>query len=138
MKKSLIAILVLALLLTCGCASAGKTEEAVPDPTAEPAPAAEPAKTGDEKNISRDLQEFLANYEDFADEYIGFMTEYLKANPGEMLSMLGEYTEYAEKYADFAEQIKDFDTSSLTSEELAYFREVTDRVARKLAELIER
>ena len=41
MKKSLIAILVLALLLTCGCASAGKTEEAVPDPTAEPAPAAE-------------------------------------------------------------------------------------------------
>ena len=103
-----------------------------------PAPTAEPAKTGDEKNISRDLQEFLANYEGFADEYIEFMTEYLQAEPGEMLSMLSDYAEYMQKYADFAEQIKNFDTSKLTSEELAYFREVTDRVARKLAELIER
>ena len=55
-----------------------------------------------------------------------------------MLSLLGDYAEYAEKYADFAAQIKDFDTSKLTKEELAYFREVTDRVTRKLAELLDR
>nr|AHF26296.1 COG0477: Permeases of the major facilitator superfamily [uncultured bacterium Contig1777_n_1791_cl] len=103
-----------------------------------PAPAAEPAATGEEKNIGRDLQDFLTNYEDFADEYIEFLTKYLKADPGEMLSLLGDYAEYAEKYADFAAQIKDFDTSKLTSEELAYFREVTDRVTRKLAELLDR
>ena len=103
-----------------------------------PAPTAEPTLTGEEKNISQELRDFLANYEDFADEYIEFLTKYLKADPGEMLSLLGDYAEYAEKYADFAAQIKDFDTSKLTKEELAYFREVTDRVTRKLAELLDR
>ena len=91
----------------------------------------------DDKNtggVDPDLKAFLDSYEDFVDEYVEFMKKYM-ANPTD-LSLLGEYSDMMTKYTDFATKVEKYDTNTMSTEDAAYYLEVTGRCTQKMLEIL--
>ena len=105
----------------------------------EPEPAGKKPGSGKKppagKEIRTEVREFLDEYEATVAEYVDFMREYMNSNAADMITKLGEYTKIAGNYSEIAKRMEEFDVDSLSREELAYYREVMDRVNRKLMEL---
>lgn len=85
---------------------------------------------GSAGGVDPDLKAFLDSYEDFVDEYVEFMKKYM-ANPTD-LSLLGEYSDMMSKYTDFATKIDKYDTNTMSTEDAAYYLEVTGRCTQKM------
>lgn len=80
--------------------------------------------------IRPEFKEAMDSYEAFFDEYVSFMERYAKSdNP---LSMFTEYANYMTKYAETMEALDQIDDESLSTEELAYYVEVQNRITQKL------
>ena len=94
-------------------------------PTAE-TKAAEKTNQG----VDPDLKDFLDSYEAFVDEYVVFMQQYSK-NPSD-LSLLAKYPDIMQKYNDFAVKVEKYDTETMSTEDAAYYIEVTSRCSRKM------
>lgn len=102
------------------------TETVVPEITTAPTEKPIQPTTG----IRPEFKEAMDSYEAFFDEYIDFMKQYTSSN--DPLGMLEDYTDYMTQYADTMSAMDEIDDSELTSEELAYYLEVTARVNQKL------
>lgn len=85
----------------------------------------------DSDTVTPSFKEMMDKYEDVMDKYVDFMKSY-DAND---VTMLSEYTELLSEYTDFADKIADIDEDSLSSADLAYYLDVTNRVNKKLLEV---
>ena len=65
-------------------------------------------------------------------EYVDFMQKYTSADPTSMVGMMVDYARIMARYSEFAEKMDAFDESELTSAELSYYLEVTNRVNQRL------
>lgn len=87
------------------------------------------AKSG----VSADFKKTMDEYESFMNDYVAFMKKYKKSDNS--LELLDDYTDMMSKYTDFAKEIEDIDEDSLSTDDYAYYVEVTGRVAKILAEI---
>ncbi len=104
-------------------------------PTAQPAaaPASTPETKGSaETEIRPEVREFLDAYESCMNEYVDFMQKYLNADSTSIVGMMVDYARIMARYSEFAEKMDAFDESELTSAELSYYLEVTNRVNQRL------
>ncbi len=85
-------------------------------------------KTG---GVDPELKAFLDSYEEFVDEYVEFMKNYM-ANPLDVGSMLGDYTDMMTKLADFEAKLDKYDTDDMSTDDAAYYLEVTTRCTQKM------
>lgn len=104
--------------------------------TSSEAKAAETKAAAESKQgVDPDLKEFLDSYEAFVDEYVVFMQQYSK-NPTD-LSLLARYTDIMQKYSDFAVKVEKYDTKEMSTEDAAYYLEVTSRCSRKMLKVLD-
>lgn len=73
----------------------------------------------------------MDEYEEFMDKYVDFMKSY-DAND---VTMLSEYTELLSQYNTYMDKVSKIDEDSLSSADLAYYLDVTNRVNKKLLEV---
>ena len=94
-------------------------------------------KTAEKSNqgVDPELKEFLDSYEAFVDEYVVFMQQYSK-NPTD-LSLLARYTDIMQKYSDFAVKVEKYDTKEMSTEDAAYYIEVTSRCSQKMLKVLD-
>ena len=94
----------------------------------------EESESGDgSSGIRPDFKEMMDSYEAFMDEYVEFMKR-MSEDPGD-LDILSDYADIMIKYADWGKKIEALDESEMSSEEAAYYTEVTLRVSQKLLEV---
>ena len=114
---------------------ATKDSSELAEDTAEPvddsADSSANAKTG---GVDPELKAFLDSYEAYVDEYVEFMKKYM-ANPTD-LSLLGEYTDMMDKLADFETKLDKYDSNAMSTEDAAYYPEVTTRCTQKMLEVL--
>ncbi len=84
--------------------------------------------------VDPDLKAFLDSYEEFVDEYVDFMKKYM-ANPTD-LSLMGEYTDMLSKLSDFETKLDKYDSKDMSTEDAAYYLEVTTRCTQKMLEIL--
>lgn len=80
--------------------------------------------------IDSDFKAAMDSYEAFFDEYIAFMKKYNSSN--DTLSLLADYTDFLTRYSDTMTKMNAIDENELTTEEAAYYTEVTLRISQKL------
>ena len=90
-------------------------------------------KDSSKSNGSSSVRELLDSYEEFVDEYVDFMKKYSK----DPVKYVDEYTEYLEKYEDFVKKVDDVKEDDVSSDDWAYYLEVTARVLKKIASIYE-
>ena len=95
--------------------------------------AEEAAKKAASNVIGTKFKAAMDSYEKFMDEYIAFMKKYQK-NPTDV-QLIQSYSKYMEKYADVVEKFEAWDDEDLNDAELAYYIQVQNRVAKKLASI---
>ena len=100
-------------------------------PASPPAPTAG-TKGPAESDIRPEVRDFLDAYESCMNEYADFMQKYTSADPTSMVGMMVDYARIVARYSEFAEKMDAFDESELTSAELSYYIEVTNRVNQRL------
>ncbi len=85
------------------------------------------------KSDSGDFKKMMDDYEAFMDKYVEFMKKY--ENSDDVTSMIDDYSDMLDDYQKYTEKIDEVDTDNLSADELAYYNEVTSRVAKKIAEI---
>lgn len=80
--------------------------------------------------VSADFKEMMDSYEAFFDEYCDFVSQYTK-DPTD-LTVLTRYTEFANKATEMNEAFEAWGEKDLTTEETAYYLEVSNRVMQKI------
>lgn len=90
------------------------------------------AKVAEQNNggMRPEFKEAMDGYEAFFDEYVAFMQK-MSSDPGDF-SMLAEYATFMLQYEDTMEKLDEIDEEDLSTEELAYYIEVTARIEQKL------
>lgn len=83
------------------------------------------------KSQSSDFKSTMDSYEKFVDEYVAFMQKY--EDSGDPVSMLSDYNSMLQRYNEFNKKIDAIDEKSLSTDDYAYYVEVTTRCAQKLA-----
>ena len=118
--------------------NAGKSDSAA---ASDDNKASEPAESNTDSSASistggvdPDLKAFLDSYEEFVDEYVDFMKKYM-ANPTD-LSLMGEYTDMLSKLSDFETKLNKYDSKDMSTEDAAYYLEVTTRCTQKMLEIL--
>lgn len=84
-------------------------------------------------NPSGDFKKMMDEYEAFMDDYVAFMKKY--KNSDDAMNMAEDYSEMLEKYGKFQKKIDNVDTDELSSEDLAYYNKVTQRVLEKISKI---
>lgn len=87
-----------------------------------------------QSGIRPDFQQAMDSYEAFVNEYCEFMKKYSESNQTD-LQMIADYTSYLSKYAEFAKDFEAWNSDDMTNEELAYYLDVQNRVAKKMLEI---
>ena len=95
------------------------------------APNRSDAASGD---VNPDFRATMDSYEAFFDEYIAFMQKYA-SDPGNAMSMLSDYMDFLNRYTEVMAAMESIDTSNLSSEDMAYYLEVTNRISQKLLKI---
>ncbi len=90
-------------------------------------------KKQDTTGVDPDLVAFLDSYEEFVDKYCDILTKYYE-NPTD-LSILAEYTGIMQEYAEFADKVEAYDSSKMSTEDAAYYLEVTTRCSQKMLDV---
>lgn len=86
-----------------------------------------------QSSLRPEFKEAMDSYEAFCDEYCDFMMQY-KENPSD-LKLLAGYSDMLIKLSEMEESFEAWEDEDLSKEELAYYVEVTNRVAQKLLEI---
>lgn len=86
-----------------------------------------------QRSLRPEFKEAMDSYEAFYDEYCDFMMQY-KENPSD-LKLLAGYYDMLIKLSEMEESFEAWEDEDLSKEELAYYVEVTNRVAQKLLEI---
>lgn len=85
----------------------------------------------DSDTVTPSFKEMMDEYEEFMDKYVDFMKSY-DAND---VTMLSEYTELLSQYNTYMDKVSKIDEDELSSADLAYYLDVTNRVNKKLLEV---
>lgn len=80
-----------------------------------------------------DFHDFMDEYETFMNDYVDFMLTY--ENSSDPASMLKDLGTLMSEYASWTARIGTIDTSSLSTDDYAYYMEVSARVLQRLGEL---
>lgn len=80
--------------------------------------------------IRPEFKKAMDSYEVFFDEYIAFMERYKNSNNS--MDMLTDYTNYMSKYTETMTALSQINDGTLSTEELAYYAEVSSRITQKL------
>lgn len=80
-----------------------------------------------------EFKEAMDSYEAFYDEYCDFMMKY-QENPTD-LTLLMEYSKMLIKLAEMDAAFEKWESDDLSTEELAYYLDVSNRVAKKLLDV---
>lgn len=80
-----------------------------------------------------EFKEAMDSYEAFYTEYCDFLVKY-EENPTD-LELLAEYADMMTRLSEMEETFAEWDDADMSDEELAYYLEVTNRVAQKLLEI---
>lgn len=83
--------------------------------------------------LDPNFKKAMDNYESFMDKYVAFMKKY--NNCDDVSSMSADYMDMMEKYEKTQKKIDKIKNRDLTTKELAYYNEVTQRVLEKLSEI---
>ncbi|MGC6174222.1 DUF6591 domain-containing protein [Lacrimispora sp. 38-1] len=81
--------------------------------------------------ISPEFKAAMDSYEEFFDEYIAFMKKYKEST--DQASMITDYTNYMKKYTELMGKMNELNNDQLSTEEAAYYVEVSARITQKLA-----
>lgn len=108
------------------------TEEATEETTEETTEAPEQQELVD--GMRPEFKKAMDDYEAFYDEYCDFMKKY-QENPSDM-SLLTEYTQMLEKLQEMEVSFAAWDEDELNDAELKYYLDVTNRVAKKLVDVL--
>lgn len=84
--------------------------------------------------IRPEFQEAMDSYEEFFDKYVEFMKKYIDS--GYPISMLSDYTELMSQYVETMEAMEKLGEEEMSSEEAAYYLEVTTRINKKLLDVL--
>lgn len=84
--------------------------------------------------IRPEFKEAMDSYEAFFDEYSAFMKKYQSSSNS--FEMLADYMDYLTRYTETMEKLDAIGESDLSTEELAYYTEVTARISTKLMQSI--
>ncbi len=104
-------------------------------PAAEEHKESEPANEIAPDGVDPDLKAFLDSYEEFVDEYVDFMKKYM-ADPTNVMGMLTEYTDMMTELADFETKLDSYNTNDMSTQDAAYYLEVTTRCTQKMLEIL--
>ncbi len=85
----------------------------------------------DSDTVTPSFKEMMDEYEEFMNKYVDFMKSY-DAND---VTMLSEYTELLSQYNTYMDKVSKIDEDELSSADLAYYLDVTNRVNKKLLEV---
>ena len=88
-------------------------------------------ESSESEEVSSSFKETMDEYEEFMDKYVDFMKSY-DAND---VTMLSEYTELLSQYNTYMDKVSKIDEDELSSADLAYYLDVTNRVNKKLLEV---
>ena len=118
-----------------GDRTSGSLEEEMKEPeeTEKPKPEKSPESSGTESAVDPDLKAFLDEYEAFMDQYVEFMKKYAESD--DTAGMLADYTKMMKQYAEFAEKADQYEEGELSTADLAYYLEVSNRINQKLLEI---
>lgn len=83
--------------------------------------------------IRPEFKEALDSYEQFFNEYADLMEAY-KNNPTD-LQLLTKYADFMSKYSDYMQKLDELKTEDMSTEESAYFIDVTARIEKRLLEV---
>ena len=84
-------------------------------------------------NSSENFREAMDEYEELMNEYIDFMKKY--NNSDEKIGMLNDYNKMLKQYTTAIKKLGEIDEDSLSTEDLEYYIEVTERVNKRLSEI---
>lgn len=150
-KKKLFAVVAMSLAILMsvslsGCGKDSSSEDDVKESTSvvseisdessdvESEPETEKPKkeeSSESEEVSSSFKETMDEYEEFMDKYVDFMKSY-DAND---VTMLSEYTELLSQYNTYMDKVSKIDEDELSSADLAYYLDVTNRVNKKLLEV---
>lgn len=85
--------------------------------------------------VTPELKEFLDGYETFINEYIDFMKKYSSASSNDTITMLSDYLDIMARYAEFVDEIDKYDTNTMSTADVAYYLDVTNRCTKKMLEI---
>ena len=91
----------------------------------------ESSKKESSKEESSESEEVSSSFKETMDKYVDFMKSY-DAND---VTMLSEYTELLSQYNTYMDKVSKIDEDELSSADLAYYLDVTNRVNKKLLEV---
>ena len=128
-KKKLFAVVAmsLAILMSVSLSGCGKDSSSEDDAKESTSVVSEIS----DESVSSSFKETMDEYEEFMDKYVDFMKSY-DAND---VTMLSEYTELLSQYNTYMDKVSKIDEDELSSADLAYYLDVTNRVNKKLLEV---
>ncbi|MBE5854782.1 MAG: hypothetical protein E7297_05375 [Lachnospiraceae bacterium] len=85
-------------------------------------------------NVDKDLKNFLDEYEKYVDKYCDFMKKYYE-NPGD-LTLLADYSDMVNQLSEYETALEKYDSSTMSTEDAAYYLEVTTRCTNKMANVL--
>ena len=94
----------------------------------------EDASANRSPGVSTDFRAVMDGYESFFNEYIAFMQKFQDSDNA--IAMMSDYMEFLNKYAETMEALEAIDTSDLSTEDMAYYLEVTNRIQQKLLRIV--
>ena len=89
------------------------------------------SKKESSKEESSESEEVSSSFKETMDKYVDIMKSY-DAND---VTMLSEYTELLSQYNTYMDKVSKIDEDELSSADLAYYLDVTNRVNKKLLEV---
>lgn len=110
----------------------GLAVETEPNSNAKVKPATESVQEeAPSSGIRPEFKETMDSYEAFFDEYCDFMTKYKETD--DIVSMASDFASYMTQYADFMAKMDAMKDEEMSTEESAYYLEVTGRILEKVA-----
>ena len=90
-----------------------------------------------EDDVTPKFKELMDSYEEFFDEYVDFINKYKNADAEDMVALTGDYADYMTKYTEMMDKMQKIENDDLSTQDAAYYVEVTARINQKLLTVAE-
>lgn len=112
-----------------------QTAEQETEPETQSAENPEETAASQEADVNPDLKAALDHYEQLMNDYCDFMEKYKNADSSDLASMLDDYTKTLKEYSEAMDELNAIDTNSLSTADMEYYLDVTNRVSKRLLEV---
>lgn len=93
------------------------------------------SSSGSSSSTNTSFREAIDGYEKFMNKYAEFLKKYKNASGSELSSMMSDYSDMVRQYSEWSSKIQKYNSSNLSTDDYAYYLEVTSRVLKKLSEV---